>query len=83
MTCASVLLGSAILCGCNRAATDGTPPTGTITVTPAQIQEIENNPNIPADRKAGLIASLKGDRSYVGAPPAGAAPRTTNAGSSH
>ena len=52
----------------------GTPSTYTVSTTPAQIQAIQNDPNIPPDRKDGMIAALKGDKSVHVAPPPGAAP---------
>ena len=73
----AVVVAGALISGCgNRTSSDpnGTPSTYTVKATPDQLQAVENDPNIPPDRKAGIIAALKGDKDIRVMAPTGAAP---------
>ena len=73
----TVVAAGALICGCgnrNSSAPNGTSSTYTVNATPEQLQAVENDPNIPPDRKAGIIAALKGDKTVRVTPPAGAVP---------
>ena len=74
LTSAVALIGMACIAfaaGCGNRS-KGTPSTYTVNTSAAQIAAIQNDPNIPADRKAGIIAALKGDKTYRASAPTGA-----------
>lgn len=72
-----------LLAGCGNKGTDGTQPQGLPNKPSASaIAEVESNPHIPADRKAGIIALMKGEAVSTAPPagfvsPAGSMPKST------
>jgi hypothetical protein len=59
---AFAIMAGCMVSGCtgkDGSAPNGTPSQGfTVKPTDAQIAEVQNNPNIPADKKAGIIAMM-------------------------
>jgi len=72
---ATMAIGT-LLSGCgNNASVNGTEPQGMPNKpTASQIEAVKNNPNIPADKKAGIIAAMTGEKVSSTPIPDGIAP---------
>jgi len=61
-----VFAGVSVVAGCsnsNNTDPNGTPSQGLPTkVSATDIAAVQNNPNIPADKKAGIIAAMEGSK---------------------